>query len=58
MNKVESKTLMTKTIAINFSNWISENKWYKQSKYDVWEKTGVGSKTTSDLYDDFIKEKK
>lgn len=43
-----------KTIAIDFAKWIGENKWFKQIRYDIWEKTGTGSKTSSELYDMFI----
>ena len=44
----------SKTIAIDFAKWIADNKWYKQIRYDVWEKSGFGSKSTSELFDMFI----
>ena len=44
----------SKSIAVDFAKWIADNKWYKQIRYDVWEKSGVGSKSTSELFDIFI----
>ena len=44
----------SKHIAVDFAKWIGDNKWYKQMKYDIWEKSGVGSKSTSELFNMFI----
>jgi hypothetical protein len=49
--KIEN--LSSKLIAVNFAKWIAENKWYKQNRYDVWEKSGETTKTTSQLFDLF-----
>lgn len=46
----------SKFIAVDFAKWIADNKWYKQMKYDIWEKSGVVSKSTSELFDMFTKE--
>ena len=44
----------SKSIAVDFAKWIADNKWYKQMKYDIWEKSGNTSKLTSELFDMFI----
>ena len=44
----------SKTIAVNFAKWIADNKWYKQIRYDIWEKSGVRSKSTLELFDMFV----
>jgi hypothetical protein len=44
----------SKSIAVDFAKWIADNKWYKQVRYDVWEKSGETTKSTSQLFDLFI----
>jgi len=44
----------SKSIAVDFAKWIAENKWYKQIRYDIWEKSGETTKSTSQLFDLFI----
>jgi hypothetical protein len=49
-------------ISIDFAIWIASNKWYKQirsfSAEHLWEKSGVGTKSTSELFDIFIETQK
>ena len=44
----------SKSLAIEFANWIADNKWYRQTKYDSWEKSGESIKSSSQLFDLFI----
>jgi hypothetical protein len=44
----------SKSIAVDFAKYIADNKWYKQVRYDVWEKSGETTKSTSQLFDLFI----
>ncbi len=43
-----------KPTCLDFARWIADNKWCKQDKCDIWEKTDVVSKSTSELFDMFI----
>lgn len=51
-----------KKVSIDFAIWIASNKWYKQirtfSTEHLWEKSGVGTKSTSELFDMFIETQK
>ena len=54
LNNTPDVSDSSKTISVDFAKWIAENKWYKQMKYDIWEKSGNTSKSTSELFDMFI----
>jgi hypothetical protein len=54
LNNAPDVSDSSKTISVDFAKWIAENKWYKQMKYDIWEKSGNTSKSTSELFDMFI----
>ena len=54
LNNAPDVSGSSKSITVDFAKWIADNKWYKQIRYDVWEKSGFGSKSTSELFDMFI----
>ena len=39
---------------IDFAIWTADNGWFKQKKYDLWEKSGIGVKSSSQLFDLYI----
>lgn len=52
------KNEFDKKVSIDFAIWIASNKWYKQIRSHLWEKSGVGTKSTSELFDMFIETQK
>lgn len=54
-NNLEFENAYIDSICINFVKWVADNKWYKQTKYDIWEKSGVGLKSTLELFEIFKK---